>query len=92
MTAMIHSGTLKTIRTARKVGRPKLAKLTGITERQIARLETAAAEHSQVSDALMIRLSDALNVSTDVLSGETQACETDMIPMVSSKCTNGCCG
>lgn len=33
---------LKTIRKARKIGRPKLARLAGMTERQIARLEGAA--------------------------------------------------
>ena len=92
MTAMIHSGALKAIRTARKVGRPKLAKLTGMTERQIAKLETSAAEQSEVSDTVMVRISDALKVPSDVLSGETPVCEADMIPMVSTKCASGCCG
>ncbi len=32
---------LKTVRKARKLGRPKLAKLVSLTERQLTKLETA---------------------------------------------------
>ena len=36
----IKTGRLKEIRKARKIGRPKLAKQVGITERQLAKIET----------------------------------------------------
>ena len=35
----IKTGQLKSIRVARKIGRPKLAKQVGITERQLAKIE-----------------------------------------------------
>ncbi len=39
-TLTIDAARLKTVRKARKIGRPKLAKLVGLTERQLAKLET----------------------------------------------------
>ncbi|MDB2538106.1 hypothetical protein N9X58_05585 [Amylibacter sp.] len=35
----IKTGQLKSIRVARKIGRPKLAKQVGISERQLAKIE-----------------------------------------------------
>jgi DNA-binding Xre family transcriptional regulator len=35
----IKTGQLKAIQLARKIGRPKLAKQVGITERQLAKIE-----------------------------------------------------
>jgi len=39
----IKSERLKAVRKARKIGRPKLAKQVGITERQLTKIETSEA-------------------------------------------------
>lgn len=87
----IDAGVLKSVRKARKVGRRKLAKLTGLTERQISKLE--GADVSEVPPEQMVRISGALQVSAVVLSGEEPVTGFDMIPLASRCCTvKGCCG
>ena len=83
---------LKTVRKARKIGRPKLAKLAGTTERQIARLETSGAAHGQVSDAMMDRIAAALQVPLGALTGHLDLVDGDLVPASETKCTSGCCG
>ncbi|MEM6589742.1 MAG: helix-turn-helix domain-containing protein [Pseudomonadota bacterium] len=87
----IDANVLKTVRKARKVGRPKLAKLTGLTERQISKLEGAAI--CEIEPATMTCLSEALKVPELVLSGEEPVSEMDMVPLATPCCSNkGCCG
>lgn len=93
MTAMIEAGTLKTIRKARKIGRPKLAKLTGTTERQISRLEAKGAGPIEIAPGLLMRLSDALWVQAGVLTGDVPLSDADLGPLPATCCSNkGCCG
>lgn len=81
---------LKTIRKARKIGRPKLAKMAGLTERQLTKLETAKAP---VLDVVVLdRLSDALQVPAPTLTGDLALIEDDLQPASEKKCTSGCCG
>ncbi len=81
---------LKMIRKARKIGRPKLAKMSGITERQIGRIETSGTASLNVS--VLIRLSDALQVPPQTLTGEFKIVSEDLEPAPAPKCTSGCCG
>lgn len=91
MTAITIDPTrLKTIRTSRKIGRPKLAKLTGLTERQITKFESASAP--QLSAAALHRLAEALQTPAPTLTGEFPLTEDDLTPASATKCTNGCCG
>ncbi|MEM7732322.1 MAG: helix-turn-helix domain-containing protein [Pseudomonadota bacterium] len=87
----IDAKVLKTVRKARKVSRPKLAKWTGLTERQISKLEGAAI--CEVEPAKMMCLSEALQVPAVVLSGEEPVSDMDMVPLSTPCCSNkGCCG
>ncbi len=86
----IDAERLKTIRKARKIGRPKLAKLSGITERQMGRIETAG--NAVLDASLVIRLSDALQVPPQTLTGEFQMVAEDLEQAQAPKCTSGCCG
>lgn len=92
MTEMILAETLKTVRKARKVGRPKLAKLTGMSERQISKLENANAVHPEITTGMLLRISDALQVPSGVLTGEVDVSEEDMQPLCGTSCSSGCCG
>lgn len=93
MSATIDTATLKTIRKARKIGRPKLAKLTGMTERQISRLEANDVGMADIAPGVLTRISDALRVPSAVLTGELPATEEDMKPLSEICCsTPGCCG
>ena len=78
---------LKTVRKARKIGRPRLAKLTGLTERQIARFETGTG----VPSGALAKLSAALQVPESVLTGEEPLADEDLMPAAEG-CTKGCCG
>ena len=89
-TVTVSSDRLKTIRTARKIGRPKLAKMAGMTERQIAKIEVGAA--SDIPTAAVMRISSALQVPMQTLTGELQLIDEDLEPASSKACTNGCCG
>lgn len=83
---------LKTVRKARKLGRPRLAKLAGLTERQIARLEGAAPLKGGLNGDTVLKVATALNVPTGVLAGTIPLADEDLTPASESKCTNGCCG
>lgn len=86
----VDSDRIKTIRKARKIGRPKLAKLSGLTERQVAKIETSGAIVLEVS--VLHRLSEALQVPAPTLTGEFEIVANDLEPAATKKCTNGCCG
>ena len=90
--AAIQPEILKTVRKARKLGRTRLAKLSGMTERQIARLEGAAPLNGGLGADTILKVATALNVPTGVLAGTIPLADEDLTPASDSKCTNGCCG
>lgn len=93
MTAVvIDASTLKTVRKARKIGRPKLAKLAGLTERQIARLEGAGSSTGTLPSDTVLRLAGALQVPAETLTGDLALIDDDLVPASEKKCTSGCCG
>ncbi|MEM9343737.1 MAG: helix-turn-helix domain-containing protein [Pseudomonadota bacterium] len=83
----IDSGVLKTVRKARKIGRTRLAKMSGLTERQITRIETGQVDQVSASD--MSGLVVALEVPLGVLMGEDALTEQDLLP-ASEVCGSGC--
>ena len=85
----IKTGQLKSIRVAPKIGRPKLAKQVGISERQLAKIEKL--ETAKLSSNTVSRLSEALQISTMTLTGEFPVAESDLQPIKKPKCTTGCC-
>jgi len=85
----IKTGQLKSIRVARKIGRPKLAKQVGITERQLAKIEKS--ETSKLWSNTVSRLSEALQISDMTLKGEFPVAESDLQPTEKQKRTTGCC-
>ncbi|MCG7492694.1 helix-turn-helix transcriptional regulator [Thalassobius sp. Cn5-15] len=91
-TLTIDPQRLKTLRKARKLGRPKLAKLVGMTERQITKLETAVAgPATAMAEPAADRLAAALHIPTLVLTGELALIDEDL-QQVQNSCTSGCCG
>ncbi len=88
----IDSTRLKTIRKGRKIGRPKLAKLSGISERNLARIESGATTNLQLNTDDVAKLAAALNVPVEVLTGEFDVEASDFEPVQKSTCTSGCCG
>ena len=86
-TVAILPDRLKTLRKARKIGRPKLAKMSGLSERQLSRLETT--QGLGLPDAFLVRLADALHITPLALTGELDLIDADLTP--SSTCTKGCC-
>ncbi|MEP2783432.1 MAG: XRE family transcriptional regulator [Pseudoruegeria sp.] len=91
MTIAIDPTIFKTLRKARKIGRPKLAKLVGLTERQIMRLESTK-KAQEVSPLTVERFSAAMQVPAGVLTGELPLVEEDLQQAVKPTCTSGCCG
>ncbi|MEM6383038.1 MAG: helix-turn-helix transcriptional regulator [Pseudomonadota bacterium] len=87
----IDGAQLKSIRRARKIGRPKLAKLSGISERQIAKIEGSCSP--LLSQALLSNFSNVLQVPVPVLTGEADPVDFDLEPLApkASK-TCSCCG
>lgn len=81
---------LKTIRKARKIGRTKLAKLSGLTERKLTKLETSKGEN--LSTMSLKQLADVLQITPFVLTGELPLSEHDLQPASTQTCTSGCCG
>ena len=86
----IKSDRVKAIRKGRKVGRPKLAKLVGLTERKLAKIEAEAS--SILPRQTVTKLSTALQVPEPTLTGLLPLTKEDLEPVVKSKCTTGCCG
>ncbi len=91
-TLTLDATKLKTIRKARKMGRPKLAKQTGLTERMVARLEATTTEQTSVSAEVIARIAAALHIPEAVLTGELPMMQEDLQPVQKSTCTSGCCG
>jgi len=85
----IDTDRLKAIRKARKIGRPKLAKLSGLTERKLAKIEIG--QERILTEALVLKLSDALRVPSQTLTGEFPLTGDDLKQINGSTCTNGCC-
>lgn len=86
----IDTTRLKAIRKARKIGRPKLAKLSGLTERRLTKIE--ATHPCVLPEALVLRLSDILNVPSPTLTGQFPLTEDDLKQANAPTCSNGCCG
>lgn len=86
----IDAETLKTIRKARKIGRPKLSKLSGMTERQVAKIEQS--KHSTLPEAIAIRLAGTLQVPLQTLTGEQAMSGEDLQPAAKSSSGCSCCG
>lgn len=88
---LINDSVLKTVRKARKIGRTRLAKLTGLTERQITRLETG--KGARISQTALNQISVALQVPPEVFTGEQPITDDDLLP-ASEVCQTGCscCG
>lgn len=86
----IDSERLKAIRKGRKIGRPKLAKLSGMTERKLAKIE--AENLSILPQSTVAKLSDALQVPEPTLTGDFPLTQEDLNPIAKSTCTSGCCG
>lgn len=90
-TTTIDPRTLATLRKARKFGRPRLAKLAGLTERFVTRLEGTAPLKGELTQDMLLRIADALQVRPEVLTGEVALSEMDLLQPVGS-CRTGCCG
>lgn len=91
MTAlMIDANALKTVRKARKLGRPRVAKETGLSERQIARLEGVGSKGGDVPLAAALRLAHVLQVPVETLTGELQVSDAYLAPAAKPSCS--CCG
>ncbi|MBO9475185.1 helix-turn-helix transcriptional regulator [Shimia sp. R10_1] len=84
---------LKTVRKARKLGRPKLAKLVGLTERQLTKLETAS-NGAALPEATLIRIATALQIPAPALTGELPLGEDTLEPVqpISQGSSCSCCG
>ena len=85
----IDTDRLKTVRKARKITPAKLGKLAGMTERQIAKLETFGA--GAATDHQIERLSLALQIPTLTLTGELPMDDTDLSQITPPKSSCGCC-
>jgi len=86
----IQSDRLKAIRKGRKMGRPKLARLSGLTERKLAKIESGALP--QLPHLTVVMLSQALQVPEPTLTGAFPIDPDDLKPIAKSGCTSGCCG
>ncbi|MCV6593271.1 MAG: helix-turn-helix domain-containing protein [Silicimonas sp.] len=84
----LDAARVKMIRTARKIGRGKLAKLAGLTERQVARLETSTAP--RLDEPVLHRLAEALQVPAPTLTGAFDITAEDLEPVAAKSCS--CCG
>jgi len=86
----IKSDRLKAIRKGRKIGRPKLAKLSGVTERKLAKIEAEGS--SVLPQSTLAMLADILQVPEPTLTGDFPLTEEDLKPLSKPQCTSGCCG
>lgn len=87
-TLALDTARIKTIRKARKIGRPKLAKLIGLTERQVTKMETSSAQ-TALEHGTALRLAMALDVPLPTLTGEFDLAESDLQPAPQKSCS--CC-
>ena len=85
----IKSERLKAVRKARKIGRPKLAKQVGITERQLFKIETS--ETVMLTENAVSKLCQALQINIKTLTGELPMLEEDLRPLQMPQCLSGCC-
>ena len=85
----IKSERLKAVRKARKIGRPKLAKQVGITERQLFKIETS--ETVMLTENAVSKLCQALQINIKTLTGEVPMREEDLHPLQKPQCLSGCC-
>lgn len=85
----IKTEQLKAIRVARKIGRPKLAKLVGISERNLTKIEKS--ETATLTQSTISKLSHALQISSMTLTGEFPVAENDLKPIQKPTCKTGCC-
>lgn len=85
----IKSERLKAVRKARKIGRPKLAKQVGITERQLTKIETS--ETVMLTENAVSKLCQALQINIKTLTGELPMLEKDLRPLQKPQCVSGCC-
>jgi len=85
----IKSERLKAVRKARKIGRPKLAKQVGITERQLTKIETS--EAVMLTENAVSKLCQALQINIKTLTGEVPMLEEDLHPLQKPQCLSGCC-
>ena len=85
----IKTERLKAIRKARKIGRSKLAKQVGISDRQLAKIETS--ETAKLSEKAVSRLSQVLQIHRMTLTGEFPVMDADLQPIQKSQCASGCC-
>jgi len=92
MTTDILAQRIKTIRKARKIGRSKLAKLSGVQERQLARIERGGMDDANLDMLQLEQISSALQVTHQTLIGESPLTDSDLKPMSALACTTGCCG
>ncbi len=92
MTTDILAQRIKTIRKARKIGRSKLAKLSGVQERQLARIERGGMDDANLDMLQLEQISSALQVTRQTLIGESPLTDSDLKPMSALACTTGCCG
>ena len=85
----IKSERLKAVRKARKIGRPKLAKQVGITERQLFKIETS--ETVMLTENAVSKLCQALQINIKTLTVELPMLEKDLRPLQKPQCVSGCC-
>lgn len=75
---------------ARSVGRPRLAKFSGLTERQIARLAGAIPSDGTHSEDTFLRLASALQVRPETLTGTEPLTSEDFLIIPQSRCCSRC--
>ena len=81
---------LTEIRKARGVGRPRLAKLSGLTERQIARLEGAIPSKGIDTEDTILRLASALQVRPETQMSTEALTSEDFLVVPQSRCCSRC--
>lgn len=81
---------LTEIRKARGVGRPRLAKLSGLAERRIARLEGAIPSEWAHTEDTILRLASALQVRPETLTSTDALTSKDFLVVPQSRCCSRC--
>lgn len=87
----ILSERFKIIRKARKIGRGKLAKLSGLTERQITRIEQGDISANELSAEQLEQIACSLKISEQALLGGVPLEKGDLLPDAALQCHNSCC-